>query len=124
MHQVEAAPGQLKRRQVGLQIESRHLRRQSVIAGMLENFNGKGRRPQVPIDDKHFLLSANTSHSALNAAMLQHERKRSQVSKQSLRELMQLSLVKLLFDVMLAHVNPQGFIRRQQVRGHFANHLQ
>jgi hypothetical protein len=106
MHQVKAAPSQLERRQVGLQIESRHLSRQSVIAGTLQNFHSEGRWPQVPIDDKHFLLSANAAHSALNAAMLQHERERAQVSQQSLRELMQLSLVTFLFDVMLAHKNP------------------
>src|SRR6266542_99991 len=106
MHQVEAAPGQFERRQVGLQIEARHLSRQPVIAGMLQNFHREGRRPQVPIDDEHFLLCANAAHSTLNAAMLQHERERSQISQQSLHELMQLPPVKLLFNVMLAHINP------------------
>src|SRR6266542_3866867 len=106
MHQVEAAPGQLKRRQVGLQIESRDLSRQSFIADTLQNFQGEWCRPQVSIDNKHFLLGTHAARSTLNATMLQHERERPQVSQQSLGEFLELALVKFLFDVMLAHISP------------------
>jgi len=106
VHQVEAAPVQLNRLQVGLQIEASYLSGQPVIAGTLKDFNGEGSWPQVPIYDEHLLLGAYAVHTALNTVMLQHERECSQISQHSLREFLQLSLVKLLFDVMLSHTRP------------------
>src|SRR6266545_183427 len=89
MHQLEAASGQFKRCEVGLQIEAGDLSCQPVITDTLQDFKGEGRRPQVPIYDKHLLLGANPVHTALNAAMLQHERERSQISQQSLGDITQ-----------------------------------
>jgi hypothetical protein len=103
---VEAVSGQLNWCQVGLQIKSRYLSSQSSITSALQNFESNRCRSHASIDKKHFLFGANPTHAAFNPAFLQHESKRTQVSQQGLRKLMQLSLIQFLFDVMLAHIHP------------------
>ena len=69
----------------------------------IQDVEGHGRRTHVPIDQKHLLLSANSSYAGFNKAVFEHELERAQVSQQRFGERLQLALVNFLFDVMFAH---------------------
>src|SRR5262249_15173858 len=106
LHAAETVAGEIERSEVGLEIESGYFGGQSWLVGVLQDFERDRRRPEVTIDQKHLLFRSDAQLAALNVAVVQHERERTEVFEERLHELLRLALVNILFNVVLTHPVP------------------
>src|SRR2546421_3186853 len=88
---------------VGLQVESRDLCRESLVVDSGEDLQRQRRRAHVAIDQEYFLFGPNPADSAFDLVVLDQVIECAQVIKQSAHERLNLEFVAVLFDSMSSH---------------------
>ena len=103
VHARQAAPAELLRREVELEVELPELGREALGGERLEQRQRGLDRAQPAVDQEHLLLGPDAPHAALDLTSLEHDLERAHVLEQGAHEAAHLALADAVLDLVLAH---------------------